>query len=102
MGLRNLEAAILAELKQVAKNNKIRQRDIVEWSTGAVKPQEGEKYFHLPKLGVHVCVVLPAKKAAQQNAHPTLGESATSQAVSEAETLSTSDSVPPSAPVRVA
>jgi len=51
-------------------------------------------------------VVIPAhgcpKCAAQQNAHPTLGESATSQAVSEAETLSTSDSVPPSAPVRVA
>jgi hypothetical protein len=40
--------------------------------------------------------------AAQHNAHPTLGESATSQAVSNAETLSTSDGVPPSAPARVA
>ena len=39
---------------------------------------------------------------AQQNAHPTLGESAPSQAVSNAETLSTSDGVPPSAPARVA
>lgn len=42
------------------------------------------------------------KKSAQQNAHPTLGESATSQAVTNAETLSTSDGVPPSAPARVA
>lgn len=40
--------------------------------------------------------------AAQQNAHPTLGDSATSQAESNAETLSTSDGVPPSAPARVA
>lgn len=40
--------------------------------------------------------------AAQQNAHPTLGESATSQAVTNAETFSTSDGVPPSAPARVA
>lgn len=43
-----------------------------------------------------------AWKAAQQNAHPTLGKSADLQAVSEAETLSTSDGVPPSAPARVA
>jgi len=71
MALRNLEAAILAELKRVAKNSKIRQKDIVEWSTGMVKAQEGETYFHLPEMGVHVCVVLPAKKAAQHGLHPT-------------------------------
>ena len=40
--------------------------------------------------------------AAQQSVHLTLGDSATSQAVSEAETLSTSDGVPSSAPARVA
>lgn len=40
--------------------------------------------------------------AAQHNAHSTLGESATSQAVSNAENLSTSDGVPPSAPAQVA
>lgn len=39
---------------------------------------------------------------AQQNAHPTLGKSADLKAVSNTETLSTSDSVPQSAPVRVA
>jgi len=63
MGLRNLEAAILAELKQVANNSKIRQKDIVEWSTGMVKAQEGETYFHLPNLDVHVCVILPVNKS---------------------------------------
>jgi len=93
MGLRNLEAAILAELKQVAKNSKIRQKDIVEWSTGAVKPQEGEKYFHLPKLGVHVCVILPAKKAAEQSAHSDAGKSADLQADSNASAESTSQAV---------
>lgn len=39
---------------------------------------------------------------AQHNAHSTLGESATSQAVINTEILSTSDGVPPSAPARVA
>lgn len=62
MSMRELEAGILAELKQVAKNTKIRQKDIMEWSTGKIEPQEGETYFYLPILGVHVCVKLPAKK----------------------------------------
>jgi hypothetical protein len=67
MSMRELEASILAELKQVAKNSKIRQKDIMEWSTGEVKAQEGETYFFLPILKVHVCVKLPAKKTAQQS-----------------------------------
>lgn len=65
MGVRELESAVLAELKQVAGNNKIRLKDIMEWSTGEIKPQEGETYFYLPQLGVHACVRLPAKKTAK-------------------------------------
>jgi hypothetical protein len=67
MSMRELEALILAELKQVAKNSKIRQKDIMEWSTGEVKAQEGETYFFLPDSKIHVCVKLPAKKTAQQS-----------------------------------
>lgn len=71
MSMRELEASILAELKQVARNSKIRQKDIMEWSTGEVKAQEGETYFFLPNLKVHVCVKLPAKKTAQQSVERT-------------------------------
>jgi hypothetical protein len=61
--MRTLEAAVLAELKQVAKNSKIRQKDIMEWSTGDVKAREGETYYFLPELKVQVCVKLPVAKS---------------------------------------
>lgn len=67
MSMRELEAQILAELKQVAKNTKIRQKDIMEWSTGKIEVHEGETFFYLPDAKVNVCVKLPAKKAAQQS-----------------------------------
>jgi hypothetical protein len=63
MSFRELEAAVLAELRVVAKNNKIGLKDIMEWSTGETKPQEGETLFHLPGLNVNVCVKLPQPKS---------------------------------------
>lgn len=62
MGLRELEASILVELKQIANNSKIRQKDIMEWSTGEIKPEEGESHFYLPDMKIHVCVKLPVDK----------------------------------------
>ena len=62
MSIRDLEAAILAELKVVAKNNKLRQKDIMEWSTGEIKPQEGETLYFLPELKVNVSVKPQAAK----------------------------------------
>lgn len=68
----------------------------------------GKKFFDTPESAlfgwddttpIYACVPC---ETAQHNAHPTLGESATSQAVTNAETLSASDGVPPSAPARVA
>jgi len=55
MSLRTLESAILAEAKQVV-NKKLRLKDIVEWSTGKIKPQEGEKIYRLPDIGVNIVV----------------------------------------------
>jgi hypothetical protein len=77
MSFATLERAVLAELKVVAKNSKIRLKDIMEWSTGELKPQEGETYYFLPDLKVHCCVKLPAKKAAEQSVHPTVATVAT-------------------------
>lgn len=56
MGIRKLESAILAEAKIVTGNKKLRQKDIMEWSTGKVKPEEGEKAFYLPTMGVNIAV----------------------------------------------
>jgi len=58
---------------------------------------------HAPmKTGLCVASGMQTQQAAQQYAHLTLGESAPSQAVSNAEAVSTSDGVPPSAPAQVA
>jgi hypothetical protein len=63
MSLKSLEAAILAELREVAKNAKIRQKDILEWSTSEVEARTGETLYFMPKLGIHAAVKLPEKKA---------------------------------------
>ena len=66
MGMKQLESAILAELRRVANDNRIRQKDIMEWRTRKIEPHGGETLFFLPDLGVHCAVRLPpaAKKGA--------------------------------------
>ena len=62
MGMRELENAILAELKQVSGNPKLRLKDIMEWQTGqSLEVQEGETLFYLPELGVSCAVKIPKK-----------------------------------------
>jgi len=60
--MNKMDRAILDELKTVSGNKKIRNKDIMEWSTSEEvvkkKLQEGEKYYHLPSLGIHVAVKL--------------------------------------------
>ena len=56
MGMRELESAILDELKKVTGNNKLRKKDIMEWSTGTIKLQEGETVYYLPELCVNVAI----------------------------------------------
>lgn len=54
--MRTLENAILIELKKVSGNNKLRLKDIMEWSTGKVEAREDEKSYFLPELKVNVAV----------------------------------------------
>ena len=56
MSMATLERAILAELKVVAKNRKLRMQDIAEWSTSKVYAQPGEVLYYLPELHVHVAL----------------------------------------------
>ena len=60
MGIRSLNAQILAELRVTTGNHKLRQKDIMEWSTGEIAPHEGETIVKLPN-GIYV-----AYKAAPQ------------------------------------
>ena len=57
-----LDRAVLNEVREVAKNNKIKNADVMEWSTAKCEPHEGETYYFLPVLQVHCCVKLPTKK----------------------------------------
>ena len=56
MGMRQLETAVLAEARIVTSNKKLRMKDIMEWSTGKIKPEKGEKLYYLPELGVNIAV----------------------------------------------
>lgn len=54
MSMNSLEKAILEELQEVTKNKKLKLKNIMEWSTGEVKAQEGEKLIQLPALQINV------------------------------------------------
>ena len=56
MGMRELEAAVLAEAKIVTGNSKLRMKDIMEWSTGKIKPRVDEELFFLPELKVYIAI----------------------------------------------
>jgi len=56
MGIRQLESAILAEAKIVTGNKKLRMKDIMEWSTGKVKPRQGEAVYYLPTMKVNIAI----------------------------------------------
>lgn len=57
MGMKQLESAILAEAKIVTGNKKLRMKDIMEWSTGEMKPEPGEKLYRLPKMMVNIAII---------------------------------------------
>jgi hypothetical protein len=55
--MRTLEAAILAGAKAFFCNSKLRQKDILEWRTGEIKPHEGEVVGFVHDPGVHVAIL---------------------------------------------
>ena len=56
MSMQSLSREVLAEAKEVTGNKKLRMKDIMEWSTGEVKAQPGEKLYRLPKLAINIAV----------------------------------------------
>jgi len=60
MSMQSLERAILAELKTVAKNPKLKMKDIQNWSTGEPRLLDGDVLIYLPEMGVN-CIILKDK-----------------------------------------
>lgn len=53
---RDLNSAVLRELRAVVGNDDLRHRNIVAWSRGPVAVLEtGEQLVHLPSLNLNVC-----------------------------------------------
>jgi hypothetical protein len=57
MSLRSFETLILAAAKITLNNPKLRLKDIAEWSTGEVKPHEGEIVIALTEPRVNIAVL---------------------------------------------
>ena len=66
MGIRDVEAEILAELRTVTGIESLRLKDIAEWTSGKIKPRDGETVVDLPVMGVTVAYVQPTKKKAKK------------------------------------
>lgn len=56
MSLRSLESAILGEARVIFKNSRLRLKDIMEWSTGELVPQDGEVVARMPLNEVYVAI----------------------------------------------
>ena len=56
MGASAFEREILAEIRKMPGKKKFLLRDMLEWSTGEVTPQDGEQVIRLPSLGVTVAI----------------------------------------------
>lgn len=52
MNISDLEKAIIQEVRVVTKTYRLRLKDLKEWSTAEIKPQEGKKVVFLPVLKV--------------------------------------------------
>jgi hypothetical protein len=64
MSMATLEREILAQAKIAVKNPKLKMKDVLEWSTGDVKPQDGEVAIRLDNPGCNICILKISDKRA--------------------------------------
>lgn len=57
-----VERQLREEAKDILNNRGLRNKDILEWSTGAIEPHDGEVTAYLPKMGVYVSVAVHQDK----------------------------------------
>lgn len=65
MSMRELESSICSELRRIVKNRSIRIKNMVEWSAGQIKAQEGETLVYIPLYHVWVCIINSLDKRAK-------------------------------------
>lgn len=65
MGMRELERGILHEARIVTGIKSLKVKDLLEWSTGAVKKVAGETIYYLPDVGVNIAILTPKPKGAK-------------------------------------
>ena len=56
MSMATLERAILIGAKIIFKNQKLKMKDIQEWSSGRIKAEKGESVAYVPDPGVYVAI----------------------------------------------
>ena len=56
MSMQTLERAIVASARVFLKNPKLRVKDLMEWCTSEIKPDDGEIVFFVDDPGVYVAV----------------------------------------------
>jgi hypothetical protein len=66
MSMATLERAVLAGAKVALNNPKLRLKDIMEWSSGDIKPHDGEIVVHVCDPGVFVAVKTESDKRKPQ------------------------------------
>ena len=54
MSLATVERSIVEEVRELINFRGFRKKDLMEWSSGPVVPEEGEVALFLPKMGVNV------------------------------------------------
>ena len=62
MSMTTLNRVVLAESKSVLNNPKLKDRDILEWSTASVKADAGQVTVRLPDLQINICVPVACDK----------------------------------------
>ena len=56
MSMQALERQIRLKAAEILANPKLRNKDLLAWSTGPVEPEEGEIVIRCERLGINVCV----------------------------------------------
>ena len=56
MSMQALERQIRLEAQKILNNPKLRNKDILAWSSGPVEAEEGEVVIRCEQLGINVCV----------------------------------------------
>jgi len=62
MSMATLERAILAGAKELFKNPRLKMKDIQEWSSGEIKPHDGEVVGFVADPGVFAAIKMENDK----------------------------------------